>query len=86
MPQVNEEACRERHKNLETTVSEIKDEVMKIRILWSGNGKPGAGFKIQTMWDCFIERRQSTQGLVDWMFRAVITVLVTFIAVKVGLK
>lgn len=97
MAPVTEEMCKERHKNVEekiTTmkdeltekVDEIKDEVLKIRILWSGNGHPGAGYKIDTMWECYNDTRKSTQGLVDWTFRAIITVLVTYIAIRVGLK
>jgi len=84
--QVTEEMCQERHQNLTNTVNEIKDDVHKILILWNGNGKTGAGYKIETMWQNYTERRKSSQGLIDWAFRAIITILVTFIAIKVGLK
>ena len=46
---VLERVCKERHDNLVTKVDDIKNEVCKIRLLWTGNGKIGAGFKIDTM-------------------------------------
>ena len=94
---VTEKMCAERHKNLTQNtakaneelnkkVDEIRDEVLKIRLLWMGNGKPGAGHKIETMWTHYSEKQKSTQGLIDWAFRAVITVLVSYIAIKIGIK
>ena len=83
---VSEKMCKERVANLTDKVDEIKDEVMKIRILWTGNGKVGVGHKVFTMWEHYKTKTKSTQGLVDWGFRVCITILLTFIAVKVGLK
>ena len=94
---VTERMCQERHKNLEKivesetgglkdVVAEIKDEVMKIRLLWTGNGKIGAGHKIDTMWNEFMIKKKSSQGLVDWAFRAVLMIFLTYISVKLGLQ
>jgi hypothetical protein len=86
MSQVIEEMCQERHKNLTKEVNNIQDNVMKILLLWNGNGKPGVGYKVDTMWEYYCNNKRSTQGIIDWAFRAVITILITYIAVRMGLQ
>ena len=83
---VTERMCQERHKTLEKKVDEIKLEVTKIRILWTGNGKVGAGQKVDTMWELFTDRRARGRDTITIVFRAIILILISFIAVKIGLK
>ena len=83
---VTEEMCRERVENMTAKVDDIKDEVLKIRLLWTGNGKVGVGYKVETMWQHFLNNKKTSQGFIDWAFRVAITILLTFIAAKVGIK
>jgi len=83
---VTERMCKERYNHLAQNIEDLKVEVIKLRLLWQGNGKVGAGHKVNTMWDAFEVRRQSSQGMLDWIFRAVVMILITYIAVKLGLK
>ena len=83
---VTEKMCKERHLNLEEKVDSIKEEVMKIRILWTGNGRVGAGYKINTMWEVYNDDKKRNRDLWTSSIRTIMIILLTFIAVKVGLK
>ena len=79
---VTERMCQERHSNLGTKIDETKDEVIKIGILWNGNGKIGAGQKIDTMWRVYLQKQKSTQGWVDWAFRLIIVLVLGWLGLK----
>ena len=79
---VTERMCQERHQNLGTKVDEIKDEVLKIRILWTGNGKIGAGHQVRTLWDVHVQKKKSTQGWIDWAFRLAIVLMLGWLGLK----
>ena len=81
---VSERMCKERHDNLGKKVDDIKTEVLKIRLLWIGNGKVGAGFKIDTMWSDHLKKQKSTQGWMDWGFRLIIITMLGFIMAHLG--
>ena len=79
---VTEKMCKIRHDNLDNKVSDIKDEVTKIRILFSGNGQLGITVKVNHMWEDYQAKKKSTQGWVDWGFRILILALMGWIGVK----
>jgi len=79
---VTERMCQERHAHLEKKVDEIKDEIYKIRLLWTGNGKIGAGFKIDTMWENHLKKQKSTQGWIDWGFRILILAMLSYLGLR----
>ena len=83
---VTERMCLERHNNLEAQVKdlkvEVKDELLKIRILLSGNGKLGLVAKVDTMWNDYQAKRKSTQGWLDWGFRILILALLSWLGLK----
>ena len=83
---MTEKMCEEKHTNLAKQVDRIGDDVNKILILWNGNGDTGAGYKVNTMWSKHKITQKSNQGLMDWFFRAVLMILVTYIAIRLGLK
>lgn len=51
-------------------------------VLLKGNGRLGFFAKVQIMW----EGKKTRMGLLDWCFRVTIMIVVSFIAVKVGMK
>lgn len=60
----------------------LETKVDKLCVLINGNGKIGLGAKVHLLW----ESRKSKNGLVDWAFRVLIMTVISFIAVKVGIK
>jgi len=79
---VSEKLCEERVGNLTRIVEEVKDEVLKIRILWTGNGKIGAGHQVRTLWDVHVQEKKSTQGWIDWAFRLAIVLMLGWLRLK----
>lgn len=79
---VSEKLCRERAGNLTKIVEEVKDEVLKIRLLWTGNGRVGAGHKVETMWEAYTQKKKSTQGWIDWAFRLLILLALGWLGLK----
>ena len=82
---VTEKMCQERHKSLSEKVDKLTEEIIKIRILWNGNGKVGAGYKVENMWEAHQKNQKTTQGWIDWAFRLAIVTMLGLIINKVGL-
>jgi len=59
---------------------EVKMEEIKKILL--GNGSIGLCAKVQMLW----EGKKTRMGLVDWIYRLIIGIGITYIAVKAGLK
>ena len=83
---VTEKMCKERHNNLDDKVDIISDNVNKIRILFSGNGKMGYAQKIDRMWEVHERKSKSSQGWMDWGFRLVIVTMLGIMMAHMGLK
>ena len=83
---ITEKSCQERHAGILKEIIDIKKDISSFLKLWNGNGEPGIGFKVRTMWEYHQQMRKSTQGFVDWLFRAVVMILLTFISIKLGLQ
>lgn len=83
---VTEKACDKRHRSVIKELQDVSKEIKSFVKMWNGNGTPGVGFQHQTMWEHYQRMKKSTQGFVDWLFRAVVMILLTFVAVKLGLK
>ena len=64
------------------SIETLERKVDKMFVVINGNGKIGLGAKVQIMW----EGRKTRNGLYDWAFRVLIMIVVSFIAVKVGLR
>ncbi len=84
--QVTERMCKERHTHLEGVVKELKEEMkedmIKIKLLLSGNGKMGLAAKVETMWQDHQARRKTSQGWIDWTFRILILMLLSWLGLK----
>ena len=72
--------------NKEHDINEIKEDVKKILKMFHGNGELGFTAKVHTLWENYNEKRKTNSGLMDWAFRGVITIIMGYIAVKIGLK
>lgn len=72
--------------SIEAAVEEIKEDVKGILKIMNGNGGLGICAKVE-LHDSFIRgEKRKRGGLLDFAFRAIIFVLVSFIAVKVGMR
>jgi len=69
-----------------TSLQKSVDQMNTHILAWETNGKIGYKDKINRMWEEHQTKKTSSQGLVDWAFRAIITILVGYVALKIGLK
>lgn len=79
MSEYNSQLCDRLHEKLDEDVEALKKTV-------NGNGKTGVAAKVDTLWKWYEAQNKTRAGLLDWAFRAIITIGITYIAVKVGLK
>lgn len=67
-------------------LTEVKVDVKEIKKMLLGNGKVGVSEMARRAFDYTQWHKASKNGLLDWVFRIGIAIIVGFIAVKVGLK
>jgi len=67
-------------------LKEIKDKLNHIEKLLMGNGKVGVAEMARRAFEYCQWHKTTKNGLLDWVFRSVIVIIVSFIAIKVGLK
>lgn len=87
---VTEKSCKETQRmiiedirrELSSEFTPLKDELMKFRILWHGNGNIGYKDKIERMWECYEKKARSTQGWIDWAFRLIIVLALGWLGFK----
>ncbi len=65
---------------------EIKTKLGHIEKLLMGNGIVGVAEMARRAFEYCQAHKQSKNGLLDWAFRIIIMITVSFIAVRVGLK
>ena len=78
--------CDERHKNIDETFVRAFDKMSILEKVVYGNGKDGLSGKVATLYAWYQKQTATQAGLLDWAFRVLIMIVLTFIAVKVGLK
>lgn len=66
--------------------ADIHKDLRDIKILLMGNGKVGVAEMARRSFEHYQGQKKSTNGLIDWVFRIVISLILGFIALKVGLK
>lgn len=64
----------------------IEKELHSVKKLLIGNGEVGVAEMARRAFEYMLRCKATRNGLLDWTFRAVITIMVAFIALKVGLK
>jgi hypothetical protein len=67
-------------------LQEIKLKLQHIEKLLMGNGIVGVAEMARRAFEYCQAHKQSKNGLLDWSFRIMITIILGFIAVQVGLK
>ena len=67
-------------------LKEIKDKLAHIEKLLMGNGVIGVAEMARRAFEHYQDFKRSKNGILDWSFRVVITIILGFIAMKVGLK
>ena len=69
---------KEKLDTLETNSNSIKKLLL-------GNGKMGIAEMARRAFEYMLLCKQTNNGLLDWAFRGFITILMTYIAIKIGL-
>jgi len=67
-------------------LQEIKTKLAHIEKLLKGNGVIGVAEMARRAFEQCQEYKKAKNGLLDWAFRAVILILIGFIAMKLELK
>lgn len=67
-------------------LKEIKEKLAHIEKLLMGNGVVGIAEMARRAFEYCQCHKNSKNGLLDWVFRVVILITLSFIAVRVGLK
>lgn len=65
---------------------ELKTELDDIKKLLMGNGKIGIAEMARRSFEYIQHMDKTKNGRLDWTFRIILGLLLTFVAVKVGLK
>jgi len=65
---------------------ELKKELADIKKILLGNGEIGVAEMARRSFTYMQHLSKTKNGLLDWTYRVAIGILLTFIAVKVGLK
>jgi len=65
---------------------EHKKRTGNLEMIINGNGKLGMAAKVNLLYEWMLATKATKNGVLDWTFRMAISILLAFIAVKVGLK
>ena len=65
---------------------DMMERLKHIETLLMGNGKIGVAEMARRAFEYMQVEKTTKNGLVDWAFRIAIMIVLTFIAVKVGIK
>jgi len=69
-----------------TILEGLKSDIEEIKKLLLGNGKVGVAEMSRRAFEGYQKSKNTRQGYVDWIFRGLITVVLVYIASKVGLS
>ena len=67
-------------------MDEVKWQLKNIKALLMGNGKVGIAEMARRGYEYMLLCKQTKNGLLDWSFRILITLLLGYVAVQIGLK
>lgn len=69
--------------NWTNIMNEVTEQLKKIRQMIIGNGEKGINDKVRDLWDEHEIRKKSSQGYLDWTFRGLIMMAMTYVVWKV---
>lgn len=70
----------------ENDLSEIKNDMKEIKKLLLGNGAIGVAEMARRTYEWMVFCKATRNGRLDWAFRAIIMIVVSYIAYKVGIR
>ena len=73
-------------KQIFDKLDNLDEEIKSLKKLLMGNGKIGIAEMARRSFEYMQCQDRSKNGLLDWTFRIIISLVLGFIAVKVGLK
>jgi len=71
-------------KSQDKKLANIENQVSHIRALLMGNGVVGIAEMARRAFDYMLLQKKTKNGLLDWTFRGVVTVVLGYIALKIG--
>ena len=77
---------REDCKYHETQIHNMSADLKEIKKLLLGNGVVGVAEMARRSYEYMLHCKSTKNGLLDWAFRAVITLMIGYIALKAGIK
>lgn len=72
--------------NIEKELEKVNTQLEHIERLLMGNGKIGVAEMSRRAFDYMQNQTGSRQGLIDWVFRVIILIILGYVATKVGLQ
>jgi hypothetical protein len=73
-------------KSQDKKLENIEKQVSHIRALLMGNGVVGIAEMARRAFDYMLLQKKTKNGLLDWTFRGVVTLVLAYIAIEIGLK
>jgi len=67
-------------------MDKMEYQLSNIKSLLMGNGKIGIAEMARRSFEYMIHCKKTKNGALDWAFRAIITIGIGYIAVRIGLK
>lgn len=67
-------------------IKEIRTDIKDVKKLLNGNGEIGIAEKARRAFEYTEKAEVSKNGTLDWAFRAVVGILLAYIAAKLGLS
>ncbi len=77
---------RENCKLHEAQIEEMSNNIKELKKIMLGNGVIGIAEMARRSFEYMQHCKNTKNGLLDWTFRAVITVMIGYIAIKIGLR
>lgn len=86
MSEYNQQLCEEKHKGIDARLDTHDTKFANHDLILHGNGKDGIIAKVNRMYEWYQHTTKTHAGWADWAFRICLSLVLTYIAVKVGLK
>jgi len=78
-------AC-EMHALIEDKIEQLEASCKRVKTNLFGNGEMGTSQKADKAYSYMKRKEASKNGFYDWLFRAIVIIILGWIASKVGLK
>ena len=72
--------------NCEKSLKELNHKIDSIKAILMGNGKVGVVEMARRSFDYMLLSKKTKNGLLDWVFRGIIVIILGYVAVKIGIK